>query len=188
MEQLSFREAIVKAAVVGWDDLFREWLEREENFLRNDDQRYQFAQYLDLLLHYNPSLSFSQIEIVLREIRTNSSALRRCDRRLAGCLDSNFPGALTQGRGNSQSSFLLHKVAWCSHRNISPVWGPVGQRQFDIPAGELAFAGRAGNPDGHNALTFLAESTYQSALFVRKSWSNSPVDVRCGFAPRHVAG
>jgi hypothetical protein len=93
MEQLSFREAMVKAAVVGWDDLFREWLEREKNLLRNYDERYRFAQYLGRSLHNNPSLSFSQIEIMLREIRTNSVALRRCDGKLADDLNSSVERA-----------------------------------------------------------------------------------------------
>ncbi|KAH1300446.1 hypothetical protein KXX47_000617, partial [Aspergillus fumigatus] len=88
MEELSFREAIVNAAVVNWDDLFQEWLEREEEILCKSGQHYQFAQYLcRSLLHYNSSLSFSQIEIMLGEIRTNSTALSHCDRMLVGRRD-----------------------------------------------------------------------------------------------------
>lgn len=88
MEELSFREAIVNAAVVNWDDLFHEWLEREEEILCKSGQHYQFAQYLcRSLLHYNSSLSFSQIEIMLGEIRTNSTASSHCDRMLVGRRD-----------------------------------------------------------------------------------------------------
>lgn len=82
MEGLSFRDAIINAAIVGWDDLFQEWLKREKTLLRDDGQRYQFAQYLARSLHCSPPLNISQIEIVLREIRTNSKGLR-CDRMLA---------------------------------------------------------------------------------------------------------
>jgi hypothetical protein len=82
MEKLSFRDAMINAAIVGWDDLFQEWLKREKTLLRNDGQRYQFAQYLARSLHSNPPLNISQIEIVLREIRINSKGLR-CDRMLA---------------------------------------------------------------------------------------------------------
>jgi hypothetical protein len=82
MEELSFRNAMINAAIVGWDDLFQEWLEREKALLCNDGQRYQFAQYLARSLHSSPPLNISQIEIVLREIRTNSKGLR-CDRMLA---------------------------------------------------------------------------------------------------------
>ncbi|GFF60704.1 hypothetical protein IFM51744_10460 [Aspergillus udagawae] len=88
MEHLSFQEVVVKAAVVGWDDLFQEWLQREKNLLRDDGQRYRFAQHLGLSLRYNSSLSFSQIEILLREIRSNSVALRRHDGKLSGGLNS----------------------------------------------------------------------------------------------------
>ncbi|PYH67091.1 uncharacterized protein BO88DRAFT_445140 [Aspergillus vadensis CBS 113365] len=76
MENLSCLEAMMNAAVVGWDDLYREWLEREKN-LRSDVQRYRFAQYLGRSLHYNSS-----------EIRTNSAALRQFDRMLASRVNS----------------------------------------------------------------------------------------------------
>ncbi|GLA44608.1 hypothetical protein AnigIFM63309_004229 [Aspergillus niger] len=56
----------MNAAVVGWDDLYREWLEREKN-LRSDVQRYRFAQYLGRSLHYNSSLSFSRINTIERD-------------------------------------------------------------------------------------------------------------------------
>ncbi|RDH26154.1 hypothetical protein BDQ94DRAFT_164722 [Aspergillus welwitschiae] len=62
--------------VVGWDDLYREWLERQKN-LRSNVQRYRFAQYLGQSLHYNSS-----------EIRTNSVALRQFDRMLASRVNS----------------------------------------------------------------------------------------------------
>ncbi|GFF57101.1 hypothetical protein IFM51744_09092 [Aspergillus udagawae] len=90
MEQFSFQDAMVKAAVVGWDDLFEKWLEREKNLLPNDDQRYVFAQYLGRSLFNDPSLSLSQVNIMLREIQDNSAALRQCDPLLAGRLDSNI--------------------------------------------------------------------------------------------------
>ncbi|RDH26160.1 hypothetical protein BDQ94DRAFT_164713 [Aspergillus welwitschiae] len=76
MENLSCLEAMMNAAVVGWDDLYREWLEREKN-LRSDVQRYRFAQYLGRSLHYNSS-----------EIRTNAAALRQFDRMLASRVNS----------------------------------------------------------------------------------------------------
>jgi hypothetical protein len=82
MEDLSFRDAMINAAIVGWDDIFQEWLKREKTLLHDDGQRYRFAQYLARSLYSNPLLSISQIEIVLREIRTNSKRLR-CDRILA---------------------------------------------------------------------------------------------------------
>ncbi|KAF5858492.1 hypothetical protein ETB97_004333 [Aspergillus alliaceus] len=90
MEQFSFQDAMVKAAVVGWDDLFERWLEREKNLLPNDDQRYVFAQYLGRSLSNNPSLSLSQVNIMLGEIQYNSAALRPCDPLLARCLDSDI--------------------------------------------------------------------------------------------------
>jgi hypothetical protein len=83
MEQLSFQDAMAKAAVVGWDDFFQEWLKREKNLLRDDVDRYLFAKCLGRCLHFNLSLSSFE---VLEEIRTNSVGLRRCDRYLAGNL------------------------------------------------------------------------------------------------------
>ncbi|KAH2988331.1 hypothetical protein KXW58_006108 [Aspergillus fumigatus] len=77
-----FQVAMINAAIVGWDNLFQEWLKREKALLRDDGQRYQFAQYLTRSLHSSPPLNISQIEIVLREIQTNSKGLR-CDRMLA---------------------------------------------------------------------------------------------------------
>jgi hypothetical protein len=83
MEQFSFQDAMVKAAVVGWDDFFQEWLKREKNLLRDDGDRYLFAKCLGRCLHFNLSLSSFE---VLEEIRTSSVGLRRCDRYLAGNL------------------------------------------------------------------------------------------------------
>jgi hypothetical protein len=80
MEQLSFQDAMVKAAVVGWDDFFQESLKREKNLLRDDGDRYLFVKCLGRCLHFNLSLSSFE---VLEEIRTNCVALRRRDRKLA---------------------------------------------------------------------------------------------------------
>ncbi|GFG06761.1 hypothetical protein IFM61392_04508 [Aspergillus lentulus] len=90
MEQFSFREALISAAIVNWDDLFEEWLEREKTLLPNDGQRYVFAKYLGRSLFYNSSLSLSQVNKLLKEIQTNSTALRRCDRMLADSLHRNI--------------------------------------------------------------------------------------------------
>ncbi|EHA21842.1 hypothetical protein ASPNIDRAFT_183713, partial [Aspergillus niger ATCC 1015] len=89
MENESFNEAMISAAIVDWDDLFRQWLEREKQRLHNQEQRYQFAQYLSQSLRYNSSLKLPQTEIILREIGTNSATtLRQCDRMLASRVDS----------------------------------------------------------------------------------------------------
>jgi hypothetical protein len=80
MEQLSFQDAMVKAAVVGWDDFFQESLKREKNLLRDDGDRYLFVKCLSQCLHFNLSLSSFE---VLEEIRTNYVALRQRDRKLA---------------------------------------------------------------------------------------------------------
>ncbi|PYH75439.1 hypothetical protein BO82DRAFT_396848 [Aspergillus uvarum CBS 121591] len=79
IEEFSFLGAIANAAVVEWDDLFQEWLERENNLMRNNLQRYQFAFSLALILLYKSPLKPYFSKIILNEIRANP-AVSRCPR------------------------------------------------------------------------------------------------------------
>lgn len=90
METLSFREAMINAAVVDWGDLSHEWLKREKNLLRNEIERYQFAQYLGRSLEKEQSMKLSFIKTVLIEIRTNSAPLLR------GCHRSDVSSIIRQ--------------------------------------------------------------------------------------------
>jgi hypothetical protein len=121
MEQFSFQDAMVKAAVVGWDDLFEKWLEREKKLLPNDGQRYVFAQYLGRSLFNNPSLSLSQVNIMLREIQGNSAALRQCDPLLAGRLDSHIRD-IQEAMASDKSASIADSVGGLNHvRLILPL-------------------------------------------------------------------
>ncbi|KAL3248076.1 hypothetical protein ABHI18_012177 [Aspergillus niger] len=104
MKTLSIKEAMVKAAVVDWDDLFCEWLLREENRLCYERDRYLFAQYLARSLRDNPFLKMFYIIKISKVIRTNSALLSRC-RRMSAVND--IIRQMQETRANDESANIM---------------------------------------------------------------------------------